>query len=162
MANKSPEAARMRRLARRKLDETGRGLREATTRFLAKPHGGWIAAVREALGMSASDLGDRMGISRAAVAKLEGNERRRTIQLDTLQRAADALECDVVYALVPRRLLQHIVDDQRMRVLANMHARTQHHMRLEAQESLDPEQLEHLRREAEALVPDALLWQKIP
>lgn len=151
----------MRSLARRKLDEAGDALRKAGPRISAVPTGGWIAAIREALGMSASDFAARMGVSPAAITKLEANERRRTIQVDTLQRAAAALECELVYALVPRKPLQEIVDEQRLRVLSAMHARTQQHMRLEAQEVTDPDQLEHLRREAESLIPDDVLWRPI-
>src|SRR5215217_7999866 len=69
----------------------------------ARPHGGWVRAIRDALGMSAADLAERMGVTQSTVARLESSERDGRIQLDTLQRAADALDCDLVYALVPRR-----------------------------------------------------------
>jgi len=49
-----------------------------------------------------------------AISKLEANERAGTIGLDTLTRAADALGCDVVYALVPRVPLE-----QQVRLRAN-------------------------------------------
>lgn len=147
-------------IARRKLDETGRALREAGPRIRVIPRGGWIAAIRGALGMTVQDLADRLGITRAAAAKLEVSERRRTIQLETLQRVADALECDLVYVLVPRKPLQDIVDNRRLEILQSLQKRTDQHMRLEAQAVSDPEHYQHLLRQAEFLVPDRMLWRK--
>ncbi|WP_341727076.1 mobile mystery protein A [Pseudoxanthomonas putridarboris] len=147
-------------VARRRLDETGRIFRDAGPRIRSIPSGGWIGAIREALGMSVQDFADRLGVTRATAAKLEANERRRTIQLDSLQRAADALGCDLIYALVPREPLQDMVTERRMAVLKSMRRRTQQNMRLEAQEVDDPQQEEHLLAQAELLVPDRLLWRK--
>lgn len=110
--------------------------------------------------MSVQDLADRLGVTRATAAKLEANERRRTIQLDSLYRAADALGCDVVYALVPRQPLQEIVTERRLAILESMQKRTQQNMRLEAQEVDDAQQQEHLRAQAELLVPDRRLWRR--
>ena len=74
------------------------------------PGGGWVRAIREALGMSAAELGTRMGIVETSVLRLEQNEHADRVRVDTLRRAAQALECDLVYALVPRRPLQEMVD----------------------------------------------------
>jgi predicted DNA-binding mobile mystery protein A len=116
----------------------------------AKPHGGWVRAIREALGMRAEDLADRMGISQPSLSRLESNERIGTVQLDTLQRAADALECDVVYALVPRRSLDEMVNDQaRTRALERL-GRVAHTMALEDQ-ALSNEQLERRVRDLAAM-----------
>jgi predicted DNA-binding mobile mystery protein A len=147
-------------IARRKLDETGQVFREAPSRIRVVPRGGWIAAIREALGMSVQDFADRLGVTRATAAKLEANERRRTIQLDSLYRAADALECDVVYALVPRQPLQQIVSNRRVAILKSMQTRTHQNMRLEAQEVEDSVLQEQFRTQAELLVPDRWLWRK--
>lgn len=111
--------------------------------------------------MTVQDLANRLGITRAAAAKLETNERRRTIQLDSLQRAADALGCDLFYALVPREPLQKTVDDRRLDVLRAMQERTEHHMHLEAQPVDNAVSREALLRDAERLVPDRMLWRKI-
>jgi len=100
-----------------------------------------VRAIREALGMRAEDLANRMGVSQPTLTRLESNERRGSVRLDTLQRAADALECDVVYALVPRRSLGEMVNEQaRTRALERM-GRVAHTMALEDQ-ALNNEQLE--------------------
>ncbi|MCB2413952.1 mobile mystery protein A [Demequina sp. TTPB684] len=101
-----------RRLARRQLDLRSRHIRTAPVDVFARPQSGWIRAVRDALGMSTRDMAARLGVTSMAVSKLEASERAGTIGLDTLTRAADALGCDVVYALVPRVPLEQQVHRQ--------------------------------------------------
>jgi predicted DNA-binding mobile mystery protein A len=78
------------------------------------PRSGWIRAIRDALGMSMSELADRMSVSKARIGQIEQGERERTITLDTLERAADALGCRVEYVLVPREPLDDLVWAQAM------------------------------------------------
>lgn len=70
------------------------------------PRSGWVRAIRDALGMSAADLGRRMGITGPAVSALERNERDSAARLDTLRRAAAALDCTLVYTFVPNSTLE--------------------------------------------------------
>lgn len=83
---------------------------------LAVPPQGWVKAVREALGLSARQLGHRMSQKTAqAVQQMEKNEAAGRIQLDTLAQLARAMDCELVYAIVPRnseRSLQRIIDDR--------------------------------------------------
>jgi len=105
------------------------------------PSGGWIRAVRQALGMSAAQLGRRLSVTRQAVAELERGEGRRTITLATLERAANALDANLVYALVPR---QSLSETRRLRARQQAErqlARVAHSMRLEEQE-VSPEEHE--------------------
>lgn len=99
----------------------------------ARPHGGWVRAIREALGMTAGDLADRMGVSQPSVTRLEQSERDGVVRLDTLTRVADALECDVVYALVPRRPLEEMVTAQARRRARERVTQVAHTMALENQ-----------------------------
>lgn len=136
---------RTRARARAALDERFEAWRQLPAKG-AKPHGGWVRAIREALGMRADDLADRMGVSQPSLTRLESNERTGSVRLDTLQRAADALECDVVYALVPRRSLEQMVNEQaRNRALERL-GRVAHTMALEDQ-ALSTEQLERRVRD---------------
>jgi predicted DNA-binding mobile mystery protein A len=70
--------------------------------------------------MSQADLAARLGVRQTTVLSMEASEVDGRIQLNTLTRAAEALDCDLVYALVPRRGLQDMLD-QRIRA----HARAQ-------------------------------------
>ena len=97
------------------------------------PYAGWIRAIRQALGMSGRELGGRLGVSQQTIPNIERSEQRGTIKLETLRRAADALDCDLVYALVPRRSLDDLVMAQARRK-ATQHLRPiAHHSRLEDQ-----------------------------
>ena len=62
--------------------------------------------------MSSKELASRMGVSQSAASEMERREVLGTIRLDTLRRAADALECDLLYRLVPRRALEETVYNQ--------------------------------------------------
>ena len=98
------------------------------------PAGGWISAVRQAIGMSVAQLADRLGISRTSVAKMEQREDDGGITLDALRRAADALDCDVVYAIVPRTgSLERAVKARAELIAGVLVGRAGHSMSLEAQ-----------------------------
>ncbi len=99
------------------------------------PPRGWIRAVRTALGMSMRQMAERMGAaSSTTVAQSEASEASGGISLRTLRAAADALECDVVYALVPRRgSLSASIRSQAMRIATEAVGHADTHMVLEAQ-----------------------------
>src|SRR3546814_3344955 len=94
--------------ARARLDDRLRSLRP-TQRYAVPPRG-WLRAIRDALGMSGRQLGKRLGITPQSVAELERSETLGTIQLKTLRRAAEALDCTLVYALVPNAFLAATVE----------------------------------------------------
>jgi len=125
----------------------------------ARPRGGWVRAIRDALGMTAADLADRMGVDQSTVTRLEQSERQRTVQLDTLERAADALDCELLYALVPRNPLEETVRAQaRRRALEEMR-RVNHTMGLEAQSAEDDSAETRVRALAEELASRRDLWR---
>ena len=98
------------------------------------PKDGWIKAVRMALGMSAAQLGKRLGISQQAVAKLEHSERTGTITLATLGKVAEALECNLKFQFTPKTSLDQTVREQAERKARSERDRVVHTMRLEAQD----------------------------
>lgn len=69
------------------------------------PRCGWAKTVRLALGMSSKALGERMGVTAQGARKLEQAEENGTITLNTLERLAQGLDCDVYYTFVPRTSL---------------------------------------------------------
>lgn len=109
-----------------------------------KPKAGWVRALREALGMTTSQLAARMGIQQSGVTLLEQREIAKTLTLETLQRAAQALNCELVYALVPKESLEKIVDIQAKKSATEILKRTLHTMNLEQQQSGDAETALHL------------------
>ena len=125
-------------------------------RTLARPPRGWVRAVREALGMSTAALGARLGITAGAVTRLEQSEAADRIRLDTLRRAADALGCDLVYLLVPRRPLSAVVQERARELARSQVAAVEQTMLLEDQATGQTSELED--RLAERLLERGGLW----
>ena len=141
---------------RRRLDRRCAPLRDLAARLT--PHRGWIRATRDALGMSGSELAMRMGVRQQTIHDLELSERRRTIQLDTLARAANAMDCDLVYALVPRTSLEESVHSRARRKAAGHLGPIAHHSRLEDQAMSDGEAEALLDDLAERFIDRRGLW----
>ncbi len=128
--------------------------------FAERPARGWVRAIRDALGMSSRQLAARINISQPAVAQLERSEADGVVQLDTLRRAADALECDLVYVLVPRASLDEIVRSRARTVARADIATVDRTMRLE-QQGLTPNQLERrIDNYATKLITTGRLWDE--
>lgn len=145
--------------ARRQLDKRLSLLTETSS--LAPPPRGWIRAIREALGMTTAQLAKRLGVSQPRVIDIEKAEARRTITLDSLERAARALHCRLVYALVPNKPLDDLVEE-RARLLAEKRlAATRHSMTLEAQGVEPGDEREQLQRLIRELVEQSgsVLWE---
>ena len=98
------------------------------------PNQGWVATIRRAIGMSSAQLAGRMQITRQSLEALEAREGAGTATVDALRRAADALDCDLVYALIPRKgSLDVIVTAQARRLAERLVGRAGHTMALEQQ-----------------------------
>ena len=124
------------------------------------PRQGWVRAIRDALGMSSRQLAARMNISQPAVVQLERSEADGVIQINTLRRAAEALGCDLVYVLVPRRTLDEIVRDRARLLALSEVSNVDRTMRLENQ-GLTPKQLERrVDAYAEKLIASGRLWDE--
>jgi predicted DNA-binding mobile mystery protein A len=102
---------------------------------LRRPRRGWVRAIREALGMNGRQLAERLGIARSHLAHIETAELKGRLTLTTLERAAEALGCTFVYAIVPRddKTLQQIMDERAHEVAASLVRRIDTSMALEAQ-----------------------------
>jgi predicted DNA-binding mobile mystery protein A len=110
--------------------------RFATLRPLAKnsrPPKGWLRAIRNALGMTTAQLARRLGVSQPRIVELEQSEASGNVTLNTLQRAAEALGCRLVYVLVPEKPLAETLHN-RAEILAERYlADVEQTMRLEDQ-----------------------------
>lgn len=125
--NKAKRATQSRSQLDRRFNEIG-----PLSRF-AVPVRGWIKAIREGLGMSSEQLAKRLGVKQPSVVALEQSEAKGTIALATLRRVAEALDCTLVYALVPNQPLETIVRDRARILLRRRRAPVEHSMLLEDQ-----------------------------
>ena len=101
-----------------------------------RPAGGWIRAIREATGISARELAQATGTSRQLPLQLEKAEANDSITLKSLRKLAGALDCDLVYALVPREGTMQGALERRARAEATSRVlAVEHSMALEDQAS---------------------------
>ena len=66
------------------------------------PARGWLRAVREAVGLTQADVAGRAGVKRQSYAQFENSEGRGSISIASLRRAAAAMDCELVYYVLPR------------------------------------------------------------
>ncbi len=104
-----------------------------TAKRFAPPVRGWIKAIREALGMSTAQLAKRLRVKQPSVIALEQSEAKGTIELATLRRVAEALDCTLVYALVPNKPLEAMVRDKARAFVRRRLEPVEHSMALENQ-----------------------------
>ena len=145
-------------MARKQLDKRLNLLQNVD--ILARPPRGWIKAIREALGMTTAQLGKRLGVSQPRVLGIEKAEVSGSIKLESLERAAHALDCRLVYALAPRKPLEYLVEDQARELAKKRLQATSHSMALEDQRVDEADEQEHLERLVQKLLnqPGSALW----
>ena len=97
------------------------------------PRGGWVRAIREALGMSAAQLATRINVTRQTVRDLEQSEASGKITLVSLNKLAAALGCRAIYALVPERPLDEMQRERARKIAESLVRPVSHSMKLEAQ-----------------------------
>jgi predicted DNA-binding mobile mystery protein A len=84
--------------------------------------------------MSQAQLGARLRISQPAVIKLEQSESKGTMELATLRRVAEALNCTVAYALIPNQPLEDTIRGRARLLARRWMAPVEHTMLLEDQQ----------------------------
>lgn len=126
------------------------------------PRGGWLRALREALGMTQGQLGTRASVSRQSVQDFERAEADRRITLESLDRLARAMGCRLVYALVPENGSVDALRERQALALADaLMQPAAHSMTLEAQGVTDAERERQRRLLADTLLAGSprKLWR---
>jgi len=128
---------------------------------LARPPRGWVKAIREALGMTAQQLGQCLGVSKQRALALEKAEASGSVTLESVERAARALDCRLVYALVPRKPLESVVEERALRLARQRLRATRHSMALEDQSVDNADEQAQLRRMTQEILASAgsALWE---
>ena len=146
------------KIARKRLDERLSPFNDENC--FAVPPKGWIRAIRDALGMSALQLAMRIGVKQQSVADLEKSEAHGTIQLKTLRRVAEALDCTLVYALVPKSSLADTVRTRARDIAREELERIGHTMDLEAQGLSVAEREARIDEYARKHLRESDLWER--
>jgi predicted DNA-binding mobile mystery protein A len=100
--------------------------------------------------MTSAGLAARLAITASGLRKLEQAEATDAITLGTLRRVAEALDCELQYALVPRRPLREMRRQQAVRLAQQIQQRAGRTMALEAQPIDSPSEATQERLEAMA------------
>ncbi len=123
------------------------------------PKRGWLVTTRKALGMSATQLGRRLGVTRARVSQAELAELSGGVTLKYMNAVAEAMDCRFVYAIVPvKGRIEDLIAAQAHKKARALVAEASTHMALE-QQSLSPEknkkEVERIAQElARTMPPD--------
>ncbi len=106
------------------------------------PEQGWIKIIREALGLSASQLGKKVGIDQSRISRLENAEKDGNLKLSSLQKIAKSLNMHFVYGFVPidGDTLEEIVTKQARQLALKRLKRLNNTMNLEQQRLSENEQ----------------------
>ena len=78
--------------------------------MLEYPRGGWIKTIRKGLGMTTTQLAKRLKVSQPRITAIEKDE--ANLKLETIEKIADALGCEFVYALVPKTSFEEFSYEQ--------------------------------------------------
>lgn len=146
------------KLGRQQLDRKLKPLH--LLRKLEAPAGGWIRAIRTSLGLSGVTFAKRLGVTPASVADMERSEANGTITLNSLRKAAAEMDCELVYAIVPRLSLEDILKQRADEKARTLLGRVGHSMTLESQ-AVEADQV---REQCEALAKSLIdnpkaLWK---
>ncbi len=137
------------RLRRKQFDERLKTSRKGLE-FVSEPLG-WVRMIRELLGMTTAQLARRTEINQPNVTQIEERELKGTVSLNTLRKMANALDCDLVYGLLPRKPLNQLVEDQLRKTAERLVAQTARTMSLEDQRTSKTRQEELVREVMEDL-----------
>jgi predicted DNA-binding mobile mystery protein A len=100
-----------------RLSQLDRGLAAAKS-LPPRPPDGWLASIRQALGLSLAELGLRAHTPKQSIQRFERAEAADKITLSNLRRVAGAMGCDVLYVLVPKSGSLSDLAEGRVRAIA--------------------------------------------
>lgn len=119
---------------------------------LVIPPAGWIYSIRQALGMSMRQLGNRMGITPQSVKEIEEREKNGTVTLKVLRQFGQALNLKLVYGFIPSEgSLEKIIERRAWELAKEIVTRTSASMKLEDQENKPGRLKKAVKEKAEEL-----------
>ncbi|MFN0291320.1 mobile mystery protein A [Pedobacter helvus] len=126
-----------------------------------RPINGWIKAIRTTLGMSLEQLANRLQVSKQNIQGMEKREQEMAITLKSLQDVAQAMDMQLVYALVPKDdSLTALIERKANELALNIVERTSQNMALENQQVNEKQALYAVKKRKEAILQEMpkALW----
>lgn len=127
------------------------------TKEQASIRGGWIQYMRNALGLTLNDLAKRVGLSLPTVAQAEKREVEGKITIQTLERMAEAMECELVYSFVPKKEIKTFIYEKAREKATKSLMDADLHMKLENQK-VEGQMNERIERLAKKLIEKGDIW----
>lgn len=104
--------------------------------IVTPPPTGWLKAIRLSLGMSLQQLANKLSITKQSVQEIETREKEGSITIKSLKEAANAIDMQLVYALVPKDgTLDNLIERKAKELAKRIVSRTSNTMKLEDQEN---------------------------
>ncbi|MES2802756.1 MAG: mobile mystery protein A [Bdellovibrionota bacterium] len=126
---------------------------------------GWVKSVRNALGISSRQLAELMGVTQTNITQLENGESKKTVSLKSLSKAAEAMDCELVYMIVPKspnNSFDELLDQKAVALAKKIASGVPHSMNLEMQEVdsiTTQDQIKNLAHDLKRDL-DSGLWKK--
>jgi predicted DNA-binding mobile mystery protein A len=116
------------------------------------PRRGWIRAIQQALGVTNRHLAKRLRLKPQTIEDMQKYEAKETIKLQTLRKLAKAMDCRLVYVVVPNKPLEEMRLEQAQKIARRQLKSVAHSMNLEAQGVSDADQKIELDRLVQKLL----------
>lgn len=125
-----------------------------------RPSSGWIRTIRELYGMSLSFVAKKAGVVQSRVSTVEAYEPEDRLTIGTLRQFANALNCDLVYVLIPREDPEKFLEKHAQKKAKLMVAQLQRTMALEDQAIADKELDRHYKQLIQELLANPKkIWE---
>lgn len=98
-----------------------------------RPAEGWLRTTRKALGVPPRIIYERLGITKSEYFRRERAELEGTLTLQNLKQAAQAMNCELHYAIVPCASVDEVVKNQANKHASKLIKDARVHMELEDQ-----------------------------
>jgi len=125
--------------------------------LMIQPDRGWIHQMREALGLTLNKLGGLCDVALPSIAQAERREATGNINVETLRKTAEAMNCDFVYAFIPKSNMEEFIQrkayQKALRILSNADL----HMSLENQK-VDSDMEGRIVRLQKKLIIEGKVW----
>ena len=118
---------------------------------------GWIHYLRQAIGMSLAVLAKRTGVTVPTAQQIEKRELSGKVTLSTMRKIASAMDCEFIYAIVPREDLGDYLDKKAQEKAKKLISEADTHMSLEDQKVTE-DLTTRLRLLAEELREKGDIW----
>lgn len=124
---------------------------------LIQPENGWIYEMRDALGMTLAKLGSLCGLATPTIAQAERREAEGKLTVETLRKAAEAMNCEFTYMFVPKSDMTKFIEKKAYEKAKRILNIADLHMTLEDQKVKSDIELRIVRLQ-QKLIAEGKVW----